>query len=67
MILSFHGDGAEDFRTLRTRTEMDRETLVSSCFNHLTRLVAREDFIMNSQLYIPTGFTIMESTPVHIG
>jgi hypothetical protein len=24
---------------------MDLETLVSSCFNHLTRLVAREDFI----------------------
>jgi hypothetical protein len=34
------------FRTLRTRTEMDLETLVSSCFNHLTRLVAREDFII---------------------
>jgi hypothetical protein len=35
------------FRTLRTRTEMDLETLVSSCFNHLTRLVAREDFIIS--------------------
>jgi hypothetical protein len=25
---------------------MDLETLVSSCFNHLMRLVAREDFII---------------------
>jgi hypothetical protein len=25
---------------------MDLETLVSSCFNQLTRLVAREDFII---------------------
>jgi hypothetical protein len=33
-------------RTLRTRTEMDLETSVFSYFNHLTRLVAREDFIV---------------------
>jgi hypothetical protein len=34
------------FRTLRTRTEMDLETSVLSYFNHLTRLVAQEDFII---------------------
>jgi hypothetical protein len=32
--------------TLRTRTEMVLETLVYSPFNHLTRLVAEEDFII---------------------
>jgi hypothetical protein len=36
----------EDFSTLRMRTEMVLETLVSSPFNHLTRLMAREDFII---------------------
>jgi hypothetical protein len=34
------------FSILRTRTEMVIETLVFSPFNHLTRLVAREDFII---------------------
>jgi hypothetical protein len=33
------------FSTLRTRTGMVLETLVFSPFNHLTRLVARENFI----------------------
>jgi hypothetical protein len=32
--------------TLRMRTEMVLETLVSSSFNHLTRLVSREAFII---------------------
>jgi hypothetical protein len=35
------------FSTLRTRTEKVLETLVFSPFNHLTRLVAREDFIIH--------------------
>jgi hypothetical protein len=35
--------------TLRTRTEIVLETLVSSPFNHLTRLVARENFIIFSR------------------
>jgi hypothetical protein len=34
--------------TLRTRTEMVFETLVFSPFNHLTRLIARENFIILS-------------------
>jgi hypothetical protein len=33
------------FSTLRTRTEMVLETLIFSPFNHLTRLVARQNFI----------------------
>jgi hypothetical protein len=46
-----------DFSTLRTRTEIVLETLVFSSFNHVTRLVAREDFIIlsrrkSSRLYI---------------
>jgi hypothetical protein len=32
--------------TLRTRTEMVFETLVSTKLNHLTRLIARENFII---------------------
>jgi hypothetical protein len=35
--------------TPRTRTEMVLETLVFSLFNHLTRLVTREDFIIHSR------------------
>jgi hypothetical protein len=35
-----------DFRTLRTRAVMALETSVFSYFNHLTRLVARGDFII---------------------
>jgi hypothetical protein len=35
------------FSALRTSTEMVLETLVFSPFNHLTQLVAQEDFIMN--------------------
>jgi hypothetical protein len=34
----------EDISTLRMRTEMVLETLVSSPFNQLTRLVALKDF-----------------------
>jgi hypothetical protein len=37
------------FSTLRTRTEMVLETLVFSPFDHLTRLVARENFIILSR------------------
>jgi hypothetical protein len=33
-------------RVLRTRAVMALETSVFSYFNHLTRLVAREDFII---------------------
>jgi hypothetical protein len=40
------------FRTLRMRTEMDLETSVFSYFNHLTRLVAREDFIIHPQFLL---------------
>jgi hypothetical protein len=41
------------FSTLRTRMEMVLKTLVFSPFNHLTRLVAREDFIMQDNcLYL---------------
>jgi hypothetical protein len=36
----------EVFSTLRMRTEMVPETLVFSPFNHLTRLVARKNFII---------------------
>jgi hypothetical protein len=35
--------------TLRTRTEMVFETLVCSPLNHLTRLIARENFIILSR------------------
>jgi hypothetical protein len=35
--------------TLRTRTEMVYETLVCSPLNHLTRLIARENFFMHSR------------------
>jgi hypothetical protein len=35
--------------TLRTRTEMVFETLVCSPLNHLTRLIARENFIIPSR------------------
>jgi hypothetical protein len=35
------------FSSLRTRTEMVLETLVSSVFNHLTQLAAPESFIAN--------------------
>jgi hypothetical protein len=42
--------------TLRTRTEMVFETLVCSPLNHLTRLIARENFIMIKYLLTLTEF-----------
>jgi len=36
-------------KTLRTRTEMVFETLVFSPLNHLTRLIARKNFIILSR------------------
>jgi hypothetical protein len=38
--------GHNQTSTLRTRTEMVIETLVFSLLNHLTQLIARENFIM---------------------
>jgi hypothetical protein len=38
--------------TLRTRAEMVFESLVSTKLNHLTRLIAREIFIINSTVFI---------------
>jgi hypothetical protein len=35
--------------TLRTRTEMDFDTFVSKKLNHLTRLIAGENFVANVQ------------------
>jgi hypothetical protein len=34
------------FSTLKARTEMVFETLVFSLFNHLTQLIAQENFII---------------------
>jgi hypothetical protein len=43
--------------TLRTRTEMVFETLVFSPLNHLTRLIARENFIIANLVYNVLGGT----------
>jgi hypothetical protein len=40
------GEQTNVSKTLRTRTEMVFETLVCSPFNYLTRLIARENFII---------------------
>jgi hypothetical protein len=40
------------FRTLRTRAVMALEPSVFSYFNHLTRLVAREYFIIQ-KIFVP--------------
>jgi hypothetical protein len=49
-----------NFRTLRTRAVMALETSVSSFFNQLTRLVAREDFIKHN--YVLTLYLEPPST-----
>jgi hypothetical protein len=43
-VLNTHGNSSH-FSTLRMRMEMVLKMLVFSPFNHLTWLVAREDFI----------------------
>jgi hypothetical protein len=49
-IYIYDMDGnSSHFSTLRTRTEMVLETLVFLPFNHLTRLVTRENFIIHSR------------------
>jgi hypothetical protein len=53
------------FSTLRTRTEMVLETLVFSPFNHLTRLVAREDFIIHSRRESSRSYTIQSMQNCH--
>jgi hypothetical protein len=51
-----------DFSALRTRTEMDLETSVFSSFNHLTRLVAREDFIIHYYILLRSTFYMTQAT-----
>jgi hypothetical protein len=48
-----------DFCALRTGTEMVLETLVFSPFNHLTWLVAREDFIIHSHHESSTSYNFI--------
>jgi hypothetical protein len=47
--VQFLFDMTSQTSTLRTRTEMVFETLVYSQLNHLTRLIARENFIILSR------------------
>jgi len=47
-VLSGYQLGPQGTSTLRTRTEMLFETLISSLLNHLTWLIARENFIILS-------------------
>jgi hypothetical protein len=48
------------FRTLRTRAVMALETSVSSYFNQLMRLVAREDFILYKELPVRFNFVVLK-------
>jgi hypothetical protein len=51
--------------TLRMRIEVVFETLVFSPFNHLTCLIAQENFIMQCSLFLFSWNTVTENS-IHI-